>query len=164
MKPQKPTIHSNRHGRGFSLLEVLISLTILAGGLLGMAGLQIEALKFNQAAFTDSQAQFLISDMFERIRANKVSNTYVIDFIETAQAPSTNCTTSSCSSSDMAVWDISEWRSAIEDSSYLPSGESAISYDIINSIYTISIRYEWSQLGGVNVTNGKRTVSVTSRI
>ncbi len=66
--------------RGFSLIEVLISLSILAAGLLGMTALQNEALQFNQAAFTDSQAQFLINDMVERIRANRGNNTYAIGF------------------------------------------------------------------------------------
>ncbi len=55
---------------GFTLLEVMICLVILAGGMLGMTAMQIEGLKYNKAAFTESQAQFLLNDMVERIRAN----------------------------------------------------------------------------------------------
>lgn len=156
--------HSPRPSRGFSLIEVLVTLFILAVGLLGMTGMQNEALKYNHAAFLDSQAQFLLTDMVERIRANPASNTYVIDFTEDETVPTVNCTTTTCSSAQMSIWDISEWRAMVEDAAYLPDGESEISFDPLTRVYTISIRYEWSQLGDEAITGGTRTVSVTTRI
>ena len=152
-----------RGSGGFSLIEVMVSLFILALGLLGMTGLQNEALKYNQAAFLDSQAQFLLADMAERVRANP-EGTYVIDFTETATTPSVNCTTTTCTSAQMSIWDIDEWRDMVEDSAYLPDGESAIEYDATTQEYTISIRFEWSQLGDTGITGGSRTLSVTTRI
>ena len=148
-------------GQGFSLLEVLISLTILAVGLLGMAALQNEALKFNHAAFTDSQAQFLITDMVERIRANRGNNQYGMLFSET---PSFNvdCAGSTCSSNQMAAWDKTKWRANVENTAYLPEGESEIVFDTVTRDVTVSIRYNWSQLGGI--ATDTRTVSVTTRI
>ena len=149
---------------GFSLIEVLVSLTILALGLLGMTGLQNEALKHNQAAFTESQAQFLLMDMMERIRANAGSKGYAIGFTEAAPAASMDCASTACSSAQMAAWDIVQWRALVEDSAYLPQGEGAIDYDALSSTYTLSIRYDWSQLGGEGISGGKRTVTLTSRI
>ena len=152
------------HAKGFTLIEVLISLLIMAVGLLGMTALQNEALKYNHAAFTESQTMFLINDIVERIRANRDANTYAINFIETVTAPTTNCAATSCSSAQMASWDIYEWRTMVTDSEYLPNGNSAITFDPITNEYTISISYEWTQLGGVDVTDGIRTVSVSTRI
>lgn len=159
----------NRQARasdhGFSLIEVLVSLVILAVGLLGMTALQNEALKYNQAAFTESQAMFLIADITERIRANRNSNGYALTFIEpTPATPTVNCSTTNCTSAQMTTWDIFEWRSMVEDSDYLPNGGSAIIFDSLENEYTISVSYEWTQLGGVDLTAGIRTVSVTTRI
>tara|TARA_R110000772_G_scaffold90923_20_gene187321 strand:- start:748 stop:1284 length:537 start_codon:yes stop_codon:yes gene_type:complete len=157
--------------KGFSLIEVLISLSILAAGLLGMTALQNEALQFNQAAFTDSQAQFLINDMVERIRANRGNNTYAIAFNEVAPEAFVDCSSVTCSSNQMATWDIEQWRDLVESTvaddgvSYLPGGESQILFNSLNQTYIISVRYDWSQLGEPELNNdGKRTISVTTRI
>lgn len=155
---------SVKKGRGFTLLEVLISLVILAVGMLGMVALQQEALQYNHAAFTDSQAQFLLTDMAERIRANNGNAAYALTFAETPGVVSTDCAANACNNSQMAVWDVNQWRALVEDPAYLPQGESQIVFDSLTRTFVISIRYEWSQLGGVDVTDGKRTVSITTRI
>lgn len=163
--------HTSRQAEGFSLIEVLISLSILAAGLLGMTALQNEALQFNQAAFTDSQAQFLINDMVERIRANRGNNTYAIAFNEVAPEAFVDCASVTCSSNQMATWDIAQWRALVESTvaddgvSYLPGGESQILFNNTTQTYIISVRYDWSQLGEPELNNdGKRTISVTTRI
>lgn len=157
------TSHYSRQ-RGFTLLEVMISLVILALGLLGMTALQNEALSFNYAAFTDSQAQFLVNDMIERIRANPGSDRYRIAYIEPATTPPKDCAAVTCTPVEMAVWDMSQWRAAVQVSTTLPGGESEIILDDATRTFTVSVRYEWSQLGGVDITGGRRTVSVSTRI
>ncbi len=57
--------------RGFSLIEALIAMVVLSIGLLGLAGLQISSLKFNQTAQLRSKAVTLTYDMQERIRASR---------------------------------------------------------------------------------------------
>lgn len=57
---------------GFTLIEVLVAMVVLAVGLLGLASLQALALKDNQDAYFRSQANFLIYEMSDRIRANAV--------------------------------------------------------------------------------------------
>ena len=153
----------HRRAMGFSLVEVLVALFILAVGLLGMTGLQNEALKYNHAAFLESQAQFLLADMVERIRANPAGGAYAIAFTEAAPTPPVNCTANTCASAQMALWDIQEWRAMVEDSAYLPGGESEISHDPFNRLYTVSIRFEWSQLAE-DPAGGSRTLSITTRI
>lgn len=55
---------------GFSLIEVLISVLILAVGLLGAAAIQLNALKYTDSSTMRSQASFIAYDMMDRIRAN----------------------------------------------------------------------------------------------
>ena len=57
--------------RGFSLIEVLVALIVLAIGLLGLASLQARGLKFNQDAYIRSQATTLAYDIMDRMRADR---------------------------------------------------------------------------------------------
>jgi type IV pilus assembly protein PilV len=164
MPINKPLTRLAAQQAGFTLIEVMISLLILAFGMLGMTALQNEALKFNHAAFIDSQAQFLLTDMAERIRANRGNSAYQILFTQPTPSVITNCATGPCSPNDIAVYDINQWRSKVTNTAILPNGESNITYDTTTKIFTISIRYDWSNLGGVDVTGGKRTISITTRI
>lgn len=53
---------------GFTLIELLIAITILAVGLLALAGLQGTSIKGNEHANTISQATALAEDQIEQIR------------------------------------------------------------------------------------------------
>ncbi len=57
--------------RGTSLIEVLVSLVVLALGLLGVAGMQMSALRSNQVAYEMSAATMLASSIAERMQANR---------------------------------------------------------------------------------------------
>lgn len=56
------------NNRGFSLIEMLIAVTILAVGLLAVAGLQVTAIKGNSHGSTISQATTYAQDRIEEIR------------------------------------------------------------------------------------------------
>lgn len=55
---------------GFSLLEVLIAVLILAIGILGAASLQLSALRYHSGSLHATQASLLANDLLERVRAN----------------------------------------------------------------------------------------------
>lgn len=57
--------------RGASLIEVLVAFLLLSFGLLGLSGLQINALKNNQSALQRSQATMLAYFMMDAMRANR---------------------------------------------------------------------------------------------
>jgi type IV pilus assembly protein PilV len=101
--------------RGFSMLEILITLVIIATALLGTAGLQINAIRMNQSSQFRTQAVFLASDIAERMEANKVAaiaGNYVVAQTSTPST-ATDCSTGSCDSTTLAAWDISQWENAI---------------------------------------------------
>lgn len=56
---------------GFTLLEVLITIAILAFGLLGLAGLQSKMQLAEMEAYQRTQAILLVTDMVERLSANR---------------------------------------------------------------------------------------------
>ncbi len=67
--------NETRHRQaGMTLIEVLVSVLILAIGLLGAAAIQLNALKYTDSATMSSQASFIAYDMMDRIRANVDGN------------------------------------------------------------------------------------------
>ena len=99
--------------RGFSLLEVLISIVVVAIGLLGVAGLQIAAIKLADTAQTRTSGAALVSNITERIRSNsgKVAS-YALSYGVVPTATTTQ-----------AERDLAQWRANISD---LPNGDASI--------------------------------------
>ncbi|MFV8817839.1 type IV pilus modification protein PilV [Haliea sp. E17] len=59
-----------KSAHGFTLIEVLITLVILAIGLLGLAGLQIFSLQSQMEAYQRGQAVMLAEEMAKRMQVN----------------------------------------------------------------------------------------------
>ncbi len=71
MTTMKSIPQNLRSQRGAGLIEVLVSVVILAIGLLGMAGLQASALRGNQSSYARSQAVMLSYYMLDMMRADR---------------------------------------------------------------------------------------------
>ncbi|MCX2975069.1 type IV pilus modification protein PilV [Halieaceae bacterium IMCC8485] len=59
--------------RGFTLIEVLVTLLIISIGLLGLAGLQVTTLKSQLETYQRAQAILLVQDMVNRLRVNTLA-------------------------------------------------------------------------------------------
>jgi type IV pilus assembly protein PilV len=55
---------------GMTLVEVLVALFVFSIGILGVAMLQLNALKYTDSSMRSMHASFIANDLFERIRAN----------------------------------------------------------------------------------------------
>ena len=64
---------TNSPHKGFSLIEVLVTIVILVIGLLGLAGLQFHALTSQMESYQRSQALVLLQDMSARINDNRIN-------------------------------------------------------------------------------------------
>jgi type IV pilus assembly protein PilV len=106
--------------RGFSLIEALVAVLIVAIGLLGMGQLTLTGLRESAAALTRTEAVYLISDMMERIRANPDARdaydcaSYVSAPAERGCAPS-GAPAIQCTARELAEDDLARWQSLARD-------------------------------------------------
>lgn len=133
----------NNRQRGVGLIEVLVALLVLGVGLLGLASLQTNALRFNQDALFSSQATTLGYDVLDRMRANMdqalTTGIYTLNFGDTRSA--VDCESQDCLPSDMADHDISYWLEQLEER--LPDGRGEIGFTAVGTsrLYTITVRW-----------------------
>jgi type IV pilus assembly protein PilV len=97
-----------RQQTGFTLLEILIAIVLLAFGLLGIASLQVKIQGAGMESFQRSQAILMLQDMVGRINANRANATaYLATNVGTGETR-TNCTGS------LAAQDLCEWSQALK--------------------------------------------------
>jgi type IV pilus assembly protein PilV len=122
MKRTSSSVISLRRSRGFSLIEVLITILIFAIGLLGMAALQAVSMRSNQSANFRTQATALAYMMIDRMRANGEA---VMRGDYLAGMTAGNCSADPADS-PIATHDIETWRQQI--ACQLPGGQGAITF------------------------------------
>ena len=131
---------------GFSLLEVLITLVIIAIGLMGFAAMMVHSMKNNRIAMQRSIATFYAYDILDCMRANQAAKAgYVRDF--TDSVPSAGGT--------VANNDLHDWLTAL--STMLPSGTGKIA--ILGNTVTVQIRWAESLNASDDTTHTWKTVS-----
>lgn len=131
---------------GFSMVEVLITLVIVATALFGTAGLQVYAMRMNQGGQFRTQAVFIASDIAERMEANKaaaVAGNYAVASTSTASVPAADCAQAVCDPANLANWDISQWETSIVNLS-LPQASWQITQTTAGNPSTYDIIIRWT--------------------
>jgi type IV pilus assembly protein PilV len=107
----------NRCGtaRGFSLLELLVTLVVLSIGLLGLGLMQTTGLGLTKTAYARTQAMMLASDIADRIRANEgAAANYVGNSAATASTVPPICTAgATCVGPALAASDMTDWSNRL---------------------------------------------------
>jgi type IV pilus assembly protein PilV len=107
----KVKYHASR-SRGFTLIEVLVSLVVLSIGLLGIAKLMLLSSHSNDSAYLRSQATDLAYEMLDNMRANSVQAAgLAYNTLGTALAtdPGFTCVaTVPCA--NLALYDVYRWK------------------------------------------------------
>lgn len=103
----QPVASSARHMRGVSLIEVLVSVVIIAIGLLGIAAMQSMALRGSQSSLESSQAVMQTNSIMEAMRANRFN---------AAQYNTVGMECDVPTGGTLAQNDQSDWISALKDS------------------------------------------------
>ena len=142
MDSSDKTKQSNQ--KGFSLIEILVTMIILAVGLLGLASLQAMSLKnVNNTQFR-TLATIYAYDMAERMRSNKQGVTGGNYDSVDGDESDPSCT--GCSVSAMAQLDAFEWNTMIKQNANaggLPSGVGTVTKN--GSLYDIKVT--WTEQG-----------------
>lgn len=102
--------------RGFTLIEVLITLLILAIGLLGLAGLQSRMLRSELEALQRTQAMLLLEDMANRVRSNPSEARAVGSFYLDEYGTGSGLGACAAEQTDKCAWDAALKGAAVEAS------------------------------------------------
>ncbi len=150
----KNNIKNRNKCNGFTLLEVLVALLILAIGVLGVAALQFQALKFNHDAFLRTQISINASDIIDQIRLNDTNaGAYVGNYTLPNATGACDLTVAADAANDLACW-----RQQLIQ--VLPPGSqanitSAVTAD--GTQYTVDLIWTDRE----NTANSTRTISFT---
>lgn len=154
-RPQRAFGASSRHC-GFTLLEVLVTLFVIAIALLGTAGMQTYAIKANQGGQSRSQAVVLGTDLLERVEANNLAakaGAYVATSMPTSFT--VDCSVSSCTPTDLATFDLAQFNTKLQ--SALPNGTATVAITGAGP-WTYTLQINWEE----RITRTSRTTTATT--
>ena len=134
-------LRTNKSEDGFTLIEVLIAMLILAIGILGIAALQFKGMQYNTDAYYRSQINFLIYDIADRMRLNQANAaeyaTNLTNYSVPATAP-TGCTQTGTGAvgraNDLACWQLMLYNA-------LPPGSVANINNDGSGLYTVTLTW-----------------------
>ncbi len=144
--------------RGFTLIEVLVTLVILTFGLLGIAGLMAKGQRIAFEAYQRQQAVALASDMGERIRGNRLlvstcpgglacttytagapvltplgTGGFYADYLS-GTGTIKDCATLVCTIQELALYDIGLWDGLLNGYSEQQAGSGTRIGGIVNAL------------------------------
>jgi type IV pilus assembly protein PilV len=130
--------HGPRQAAGVGMIEVLIAMVILAFGMLGIAALQMTALRSSQSSLQRSQATVQTYAILDAMRANR----------EAARIGDYNLATVTCSAPDrgaLAMNDLANWIGSLKQT----LGESACAMVVCGSVECeISVQWDDARASG----------------
>ncbi|MFJ3053613.1 MULTISPECIES: type IV pilus modification protein PilV [Pseudomonas nitroreducens/multiresinivorans group] len=156
-----------KSAKGFSMIEVLVSLLLICVGVLGMVAMQSRNIQYTQSSSQRNTAAMLASDLIEMIRSNRdavlsaggqistTSNYYKAANSAFPTSAVAACRTASgCSSAEMATDQMVLWSrqvsnalpidAALSTSSYVVCVDSTPATDACDNIgSTIKIQLAW---------------------
>jgi type IV pilus assembly protein PilV len=132
---------------GFSMIEVLISLVLIAVAMLGAANLQLQALKLGKGAAFRMHALTLAMEIGERMEANKTGAVTSPSPYETATSTAArtvgkDCTGVPCTATELANFDLGSWESSLVTN--LPAASWSITNTTPGNPSTYSIVVSWT--------------------
>ena len=163
--------------RGFSLIEILITMLIIAVGLMGTATLQLTGLSSNQGAYLRTQASTLVYDMADRMRGNPdraIAGDYDgFSFnadaggesaLNSLKSFATDCITQNggCSRSKQSDTDLYEWAQSLMGAgssgvALLPGAKGDV-VRVVDDLFRVTVRWDesdWDGDSGVKTAENK---------
>ena len=137
-------LNSPRRMRGVSLVEILVSVVIIAIGLLGIAAMQSMALRGGQSSLESSQAMMQTQSILESMRANRAN---VGDYAtggmlcDSADASATNA---------LAQEDLATWLDALKATIGTENDATTCGQVAQNALgnWTVTVQWDDARAGG----------------
>ena len=110
---------SNGSEKGFTLIEVLVAITIVMVGLLGLAGMQARAQVAELESYQRAQALVLLYDMMDRIQNNRTTASCFVNgsgtyYGDTGAAPSLSCSVGNPTEQALAISSMTAWHNLLQ--------------------------------------------------
>jgi type IV pilus assembly protein PilV len=136
---RRKALPARNHSAGFSMIEVLVALIVLALGLLGFALLQTMNLRYAQSANYRTHATNLAYDLLDLARANRVLiNQYTqVTPGSFAGVTGRNCATTTGATDPAA--NIAAWRCKVRAA----LGEDALAEVTVPNPGEVNVRIQW---------------------
>lgn len=152
-----------RHaGTGFTLIEVLVTLVVIALGLLGLAALQVRTQQAEFEAYNRIQALVLLDAIVNRINANRATapcyaittggGTPYLGVPDAGHAGAITCSGyGDVNTQQLAVNDLEEWDRVVQGTTELVGATAVgtalgargcISFDPASSTYTVAVAWQ----------------------
>jgi type IV pilus assembly protein PilV len=134
---------------GFTMVEVLVALVVLAIGLLGIAALYLNSLQAGRTAIYRTEAVNLAADLADRIRMNRTAQAaYDVAFTGVKVPVAACATTGGCTDIELATTDLAVWKGEI--ALRLPEGEGQVVFTAPPGVgepasYVVTVR--WTEVG-----------------
>lgn len=155
MRRQSHRFLSHAQSRGFTMIEVLVAVVVLSIGLLGLAALQLSSLQFNTNSYMRTQATVAVYDIIDRMRSNRSAFTNgdynvltasdaatKVTNYEACKASACGCVGTSCSATNLALYDLGQWYELMDDT--LPgfqANRATITRNAVTNEVTIVINW-----------------------
>lgn len=123
--------------KGISLIEILVTVLIIAIGGLGIASLQLAGLKYSSGSYARTQAVILADDIANRLKTNRDlaldldndgnvggNSPYTIGSFAATVTSARDCLTDDCNPTQLATYDLATWLDEIARA--LPAGRGRI--------------------------------------
>jgi type IV pilus assembly protein PilV len=156
--------------KGFSLLEVLITLLIVSVGLLGLAGLHARSLVAESESHAKGQALALLQDIAQRLESNPTGTQNLIT-TNTSLANIGNGYT--CIVDARLETDLCEWDAALKATKSVPGAIGCVQAIAASSEILLSVAWQGrdsgfapsaaQSCGSASIPSGRRVVSMRIR-
>ena len=138
---------------GVTLIEVLVSMLIMALGLVSLAALQTFTVRYQLGSVQRAQLSGLLSDYAERVRSNLaqapgvlagnsgylVSGSWEDQIKEAPPAADKDCGTQVCTPGELAQFDMAQWRDAVRRQ--LPQGSVVVTGSAVTGL---NVTFMWT--------------------
>lgn len=157
---------------GFSLIEVMIAVLVMSLGLLGVASTLVVSLRSASSNYLKQQAVQYTYDITDRMRANAGAaadptgaNPYITALsAPSAGAPSPNCSAAPCNATQMAAYDVWQWKMLLQNN--LPGGLGQIQVNPAGpaaNLARVVVTVDWSGQRVQSSFNGTPSASVPNQ-
>lgn len=171
-------MHNQTRARGFSLIEVMVALIIIAVGMLGIAKMQALALSTTESSGTRSLVAIEAASLAASMHADRDywvggppsasftvavqttgpgTNSVTITDPTTILSTTTNCAiTGTCTPGQVAAYDVQQWGAALAQ--VVPAALATVTCNTTAVPLSCTIQIKWQE----NVTSTNNTTAAVS--